>query len=125
MTCRRHLFGSLYPYLVIILLQPGTILGGSDAVAALELLAQVRSSKAHFTGYVGNGHLGVIGEKVVGLLHTDGIDELGEGHAVGVSRQQVVQTMATDAEAFHNVLAHQVDVSIEPLLADGSANLLE
>ena len=105
--------------------QAGTILGWSDTVAALELFAQVRGREAHLTGYVGNGQFRVIRKQDISLFHTDGIDELREGHAVGIGRQQIVQTMTTDAEALHDVCAHQVYVSIKPILANSSANLLE
>ena len=64
--------------------QSGTVFGWSDAIAAFELLAQVRSRKAYLTGNLGNGHFRVIREEIISLLHADGIDELGKGHAVSI-----------------------------------------
>ena len=86
-------------------LQIGTVLCWGYAIAAFKLLAEVGGSEAHLTGNLGDGHLRMVGEEGVSLFHTDGIDELGEGHTVSMRIEQGVQAMTGDAEALHDLLA--------------------
>ena len=58
------------------------VFGRGDAITTLKLFAQIGGSEAHLTGYVGNGHFGMVGQQVVSHLHADGVDILGKGHAV-------------------------------------------
>lgn len=98
--------------------ETSAVFGRGDTITALKLFAQIGGGEAHLTGYVSNGHFGMVGQQVVGQLHADGVDVLGKGHAVGKGVKLVVQMMTTDAETLHNVLAHQVDLCIETFLTD-------
>ena len=98
--------------------EAGAVFSRGDAVAALELLAQVGGCEAHLLCHVGDGHLRMVGQQVVGYFHADGVDILWKGHAIGKGVELAVKTMTANIKTLHDVITQQVDLCVEALLAD-------
>ena len=84
----------------------------------LELIAQVSRAKTHCGSDGGECQVRLLAQQLDGLVHSDGVDVLWEGHATGVGVEQVVQTMTANVETVANVLTHQAYLSVEVLVAD-------
>ena len=100
----------------------GAIFDGGNAIAPLELLAQVGSGETYLAGHIGDGHLRMVGQQVVGHFHTYRVDILRKGHAIGKGIKLVVQVMTANAKALHDVFAHQVDLCVEAFVANDSVD---
>ena len=102
--------------------EAGAVFSRGDAVAALELFAQVGGCEAHLLCHVSDGHLRMVGQQVVGYFHADGVDILWKGHAIGKGVELAVKTMTANIKTPHDVITQQVDLCVEPLLADNGVN---
>ena len=97
----------------------GAIFDGGNAIAALKLFAQVGSGETYLAGHIGDGHIRMVGQQVVGHFHTYRVDILRKGKSIGILGQQVVKCMATDRELITDILTLQADIDIKTLSANG------
>ena len=74
------------------------VLGGSDAVAFLELQTEVLRGEADGGGDVRDALAGLVAQQFVGHVEAHLVDICGQGEAVGIGVEQLVEYVAVDAE---------------------------
>lgn len=119
MLCCAYIYASTLKIVrVINTNESGAIFDGGNAIAALELFAQVGSGETYLAGHIGDVHFRMVGQQLVGHFQSYRIDILRKGHAIGKGIKLVVQMMTANAKALHDVFAHQVDLCVEAFVAN-------